>query len=492
MKGLISWKRRFAIGTLSGARQKEQPSPIGLEQTIRRRLTAAALLMATTLPLPSHAMTESVPPLDTYMLYVATSCTGCLNGKGLPYYQAQCPGGLTYLTSAITQGSPAWFCGVTHPPGMPFSFAWEIISNGPGLCPYAAPAYAFNSATGMCERTIPDPLTCTYPNVINSNGQCVLPPPALTCIPPAVSNGVSCVCNPPNATNPANGQCESPEQFTLSLDQSSATLEPSGTAAQNVKTSQVFVATVSGNKSGAKAGAVVTIRADVTQGTGGHAHTDINRPKGFLYSPQTANTCDSTQPAACITGTTDINGHFTFTFIAPQPSGSHAIAATCDVCGNSPVPATIEVGVSGLGQIPISPFYKLQLPNRDFNHPKTHFLTATASKKLETMAILYTLKTLYKKKAVKADFVINDASLEFGGILDCFLTCANSIPWQPDHIEHRRGTVVDVKANGTAGSILYEKNFTFAVKQMKASYGGKPHGKGSGRHYHIRINGKAE
>ena len=86
---------------------------------------------------------------------------------------------------------------------------------------------------------------------------------------------------------------------------------------------------------------------------------------------------------------------------------------------------------------------------------------------------------------------LNDASLKWGGVLDCFLTCGKSEPWGPSHIEHRRGSVVDIKANGQPGSIVYEEEFITEARRQRVDPG-IPHGSGSGRHYHVRLNGVKE
>lgn len=109
--------------------------------------------------------------------------------------------------------------------------------------------------------------------------------------------------------------------------------------------------------------------------------------------------------------------------------------------------------------------------------------------------MFYYLDTyLQSKQGVIPDFVLNDASLKWGGVLDCFLTCNTdkypSTPWHKHHAEHRRGSVVDVKANGTPGSIVYEDKFREAALYKGVDIGNL-HGSGSSLHYHLRLNNNA-
>ncbi len=236
----------------------------------------------------------------------------------------------------------------------------------------------------------------------------------------------------------------------------------------------------------------VTITTDVTDNSGGHMHT-ADRPKGRLKAGTSVATLNGVSTIIKDV-VTDGNGVFAFTFGAEEASGIHTITADCVGCTEA-VSLTVDVKVDNLAPIPASPSYSFQLPNRDTNHPSTLFLTAASSKKLDTIANLYYAATYYQsKQGVIPDFVLNDASLEWGGVLDCFLTCNSamypSTPWHKAHTEHRRGSVVDVKANGSPGSIVYEAEFIKDARFHKVEIGA-PHGSGSGRHYHLRLNNNA-
>ena len=187
--------------------------------------------------------------------------------------------------------------------------------------------------------------------------------------------------------------------------------QPSGTTNVYADTSRAVYALVTDKQTELpQIGVQVKFSVDVIAGTGGHDHHDALRPKGTLLDCRDNTT--EVESTVCIT---QLDGKATVTFKAPIVSGTHTITAECvsPAC-TGPASGDINVKVDGLESIPISPFYNMQLPNRDTNHPKTHFLMKAPQKKLETIAILYMLKTLYmRKQSAPPDITLNDASDEF-------------------------------------------------------------------------------
>ena len=216
------------------------------------------------------------------------------------------------------------------------------------------------------------------------------------------------------------------DQYTITLDQTSADLQPA-LAAADTDTFKIFVATVKDGKNGVKANTPVTVKADVEQGSGGHVHLDtLQRPKGYLYSDQTKTSCDSAQPAACITGSTDTNGQFAFTFLASQVSGKHTVTVTCDVCNGGKADLAIKVAVKpDLKPIPASQFYTLYEANGDVigavtgNHTDNHYLAPEAAIVLWRIAAAFNVEKQFAfiDPATNQQLVLhlNDASLEWGG-----------------------------------------------------------------------------
>jgi hypothetical protein len=81
---------------------------------------------------------------------------------------------------------------------------------------------------------------------------------------------------------------------------------------------------------------------------------------------------------------------------------------------------------------------------------------------------------------------LNDASLKWGGLFD------KDGDWVPDHVEHRRGTVVDVRANSSPGAIPAE-DFD-DIKKMAKKLLIDPHFEGgsTNQHFHLRLFNRRE
>jgi hypothetical protein len=283
-----------------------------------------------------------------------------------------------------------------------------------------------------------------------------------------------CICTDPYVPDSTRTSCVL-EQYTLSLKIVPGKIEPSKSA--------TVIATVKDVQGQPKSGVAVSINVDVEAGTGGHDHHDAQRPKGSLSGG----------------GSTGADGTVSFTFIAPEVSGTHTFTANCvnPACTNNPVKENIDVKVDGLEPIPDSPFYRSITPNADTNHSNTHYLKPGASANLVAIAKAYYEATYLLKDGWIPNVMLNDASLEWGGVLDCFLTCANSTPWGASHEEHRRGSVIDIRArvpatnNKNPDTLLYEKEYRKSARDAGVDLG-NPHSTGNGRHYHLRLFGVEE
>jgi len=292
--------------------------------------------------------------------------------------------------------------------------------------------------------------------------------------PNATYQGGRCYCHLGYEVNAAQNQCEQPS-YTIEFDNHSATLEPTGTTAQNIPTSKTFKVTVKDGTT-PKAGINVTLRADVKQGTGGHDHTDTEkRPKGKLGSPQGHTSCDpnALQPQSCIIGKTDDNGEYSLTFYSEEVSGEHTITATCERCGGKQDVAGVTVKVDGLEPIPTSSFYVFGPSSR--HGTKNHYLLPAASEKLLLLAINYQSQGRFKvidpntnTMVWPESFRVNDASLEWGGRFDIYGD------WTNPHKEHMRGVSVDIRANeGTPNTIPPENFYEFGELLKNVIPGGK-------------------
>lgn len=254
--------------------------------------------------------------------------------------------------------------------------------------------------------------------------------------------------------NAVTNRCErmipQPEQYTLTLNAPAGDLEPTGTTATGNLTSKAMSVYVANQLTKQpKAGAMVRVTLDVVAGSGGHAHNDA-RPKGTLVD---APGCTA---VAGITGnydcTTGADGYAKFTFQADQVSGTHTISAACTnvPCINYSQSAVVDVKVAGLSTIPASPFYAFV--GGTALHSDNHYLTPQAETILNGLAISYAFESQFKVGGIAPlPLTLNDASLTWGGLLDI------NGNWAFPHVEHRRGTAIDIRANQAAGSIPKSK-----------------------------------
>ncbi|MCR4304785.1 MAG: hypothetical protein NUV63_11285, partial [Gallionella sp.] len=234
--------------------------------------------------------------------------------------------------------------------------------------------------------------------------------------PNATLIGSTCTCDDPYVPDPTGTSCVL-EQYTLTLTPGSATIEPGNTYA--------FTATVTNQDGSPPSEDVpVSVKVEVDPASGGHTHGESTRPKGSV-SPASGNTTLSV------------------TFVATEISGTHTITATCDMCSNSPQMATVKVMVKDLETIPDDPtLYVLIGGEAGKAHHDNHYLTGDALNQLFVLAINY--HHLYPNDTV---LHLNDASLVWGGKFDI---AGN---WTGDHAGHRKGIVIDIRANTALGNI---------------------------------------
>lgn len=187
-----------------------------------------------------------------------------------------------------------------------------------------------------------------------------------------------------------------------------------------------------------QSGVRVKLKVDVDEFSGGHAHGGAGRDKGTLSGD---GACDQPEKN-CATATTGSNGYASFTFMAPAVSGEHTVTAACinPVCNNTDT-GKIDVKVPGLHTIPDDPeLYVLIGGEANKKHHDNHYLTENAFSQLLVLAINY--HVLHPKEPL---LHLNDASLEWGGRFDI------NGDWKSPHGKHRRGVVIDVRANDDTG-----------------------------------------
>lgn len=225
-------------------------------------------------------------------------------------------------------------------------------------------------------------------------------------------------------------------------------------------------------------GKQVALAADVITHSGGHQHDQGRRPQ------------HSGAVAFNGSNTTDANGNVAFTFTAPAPAGDHTITASCadGSCGTAT--GNVWVGIEGLEPIGPGPW---SLTGARTEHPDNHYLTVPAFLVLQQLGLHW--RRFYVPFGPV--FRVNDASLVRGGLFDCCetYTDGNGVVhdrriegwWTPPHIEHRRGTVVDINGIRRADEREFERYVREALRGNA-----QIHGAGTGRHYHVRLMGVRE
>ena len=229
------------------------------------------------------------------------------------------------------------------------------------------------------------------------------------------------------------------------------------------------------------AGATLHLRVDAVAGSGGHAHGDdtLVARRGVL---------SEIGPEIVATTPTPANGSFPFTYAAPGVAGSYMIAASCDNRSCTQIGAkSFDVEVDGLMTLPAPNYYALV--GTTGSHPDNHYLTQDAS--LNAMALaLFWLHDPYKVGTTDVVLAFNDSSLVWGGTFDIKCAQQAALCWQTPHREHKRGIVIDVRANGAQDSIVPED---FAEFQHLLSVSGMTYlheNVGTlNEHYHVRLLG---
>lgn len=253
------------------------------------------------------------------------------------------------------------------------------------------------------------------------------------------------------------------EQFTLTLN-GLEDVEPGGGGVNGTNTTAGYVRVLNSQTQAPKAGVQVQIKVDANANTGGHNHHDANRPKGVLTGTDVVggSACGpASQPDSCLTFTTDSNGDVFFGFAAPQPAGTHTFTATCisPACTNT-ASKSIDVKAPGLAPIYDSFFYVLTNQSGvTSKHTDNHHLTFAATNKLRDLA--YYFDEFFSTPFNLPKLHVEDASLKWGGKFDV------SGDWGGEYDNHRRGTVVNIRANAEVGAIP-ERFFRFLESTARA------------------------
>lgn len=164
------------------------------------------------------------------------------------------------------------------------------------------------------------------------------------------------------------------------------------------------------------------------------------------------------------------------------PAGDHVITVRCvnQNCGQTT--GTVWVGYKDLRPLPPSPNYVLV--GATSTHSNNHYLTDAAITKLNELVASYRVK--FPNDPL---LHLNDASLERGGVFDI----KTQTPWTHPHREHRRGTVIDIRANDAPGAIPLTNHEIFIELANRMGANARLHSSGtSNQHFHVRLMGVGE
>ena len=228
----------------------------------------------------------------------------------------------------------------------------------------------------------------------------------------------------------------------------------------------------------------VSITTNAVLNSGGHQH-DNNR-NGVAPGTLSAGTQNGK------TIQISVKGAGAFYFTPPAASGDHVLTATCttsvvpSTCSMAPGPNKVWVGIKGLQPL-------MDLANYDLIgwreiHPDNHYLTSEAVTKVMNLAYQYHSVSFPFSPVLQ----LNDASLERGGVFDIATTTRDTTGWySAPHSEHRRGTVIDIQANGSATAIPRKNQAEFErimSEVMGMTWVPESLNKSNG-HYHVRTLG---
>jgi len=232
----------------------------------------------------------------------------------------------------------------------------------------------------------------------------------------------------------------------------------------------------------------VELKVDVVAMSGGHGHDDADRHNNYAGTLSPIGSANGTvsDSGKTLTGSTDTAGLF-FRFDSPafpsNPAGDHFFTAKCTGGKNCTLKGPTQVGVEikDLGVIPEN-LSLWRLVGRTDTHPKNHYVT------LEALDKLIALANGYHDRFPNPPLLgLNDASLERGGLFDLY---PKFPAWKTPHKGHRKGVIVDIRANGQADAIPQEnfKEFDKLLRELGMSALPEDLNRSNG-HFHTRLLG---
>lgn len=231
-------------------------------------------------------------------------------------------------------------------------------------------------------------------------------------------------------------------------------------------------------------GVTIQISVQAEDGTGGHLHTDPNRPAGNF------------NPAS---GVVSSNNLLTTIYTSPDVSG--IIDAT--ISGTLPdgvtpcTPATYPIGVEtqGLSAIPLTGSGYATTPSTGHDNNNV-FANPSVATNLQRLPFAF---DILAQAIMNAGFIppqtiptltYTSLSLTYGGLFDVDQTGSGTItnPWNPPHCGHRLGTNADLRIYNIPAQFrpaliqsILDSHFTMPVRAESPSYA-------NATHWHLKAN----
>lgn len=246
-------------------------------------------------------------------------------------------------------------------------------------------------------------------------------------------------------------------------------------------------------------GVAVETTVDVVHTSGGHLDdhpTPTPRPLGGLREHSGTASGAGTDS---VTLSSNADGQILLQVVPPEVAGTHIIDATCvdTQCTEPDPPHHVDVKIAGLAPIPrFDVYYTLteylpgtivgkNIGDNGRHDGVNHWLTPEASEVLWRIAFHYAELLDFQPDPERLH--VNDASLPWGGLFDILGQ------WRPSHHGHRKGTVVDIRANQLPGAVPpdHDQEFLDAAGKLGARAVREKVGSPS-EHYHLMLRGVYE
>ncbi len=229
-------------------------------------------------------------------------------------------------------------------------------------------------------------------------------------------------------------------------------------------------------------GANITLQVKARDGSGGHLHTDANRPPG-KFDPS-SGLVGSDNLLHTVFTAPDVSGITEATVFATLPDGTTCIPAT----------ATIGTELSGLSAIPASGAGYTTTPstghdsNNIFANPSVGANLQQVPVEFNVVVQLLVFIGFLPPQSTPT-LTYTSLSLTYGGLFDVDQNDTRSItnPWHPPHCGHRRGVEADLRIKNVPLQLrpalimaITDQHFTMPVRSENPT---NP----TASHWHLRA-----